>query len=985
MAAFVSPVAEPASWAYATVDGVSIPDGLRYSGYRVRGVRATRTPDGDVQLPATGVVRKVVDADGRAFVELQPTPFPIRRVALGLPGGLPTFYLVFDDQTGLTFGDGEADLGGAALRTASAVTILAVRQDRMLVDPAVFAAHLTAAISQGGGDASQWQPFADAITSATATGDAVPVLLYDHAGQPRTAGNVFVVLGPSDAESVHLATLAPQDAGDLQRTVARMNGTDPATMPIATLFGDGRTSFRLRPLADAGDIQLVRIEDAAAQASEITLTPQLRSVAFTNLAGWFAPQFVTLGTGEDLTRFTRGNRFTPFHNGAPFIDDLFERLRDAQRPDGGFHLATGYQLFPQTKFTQRKVGDDRLETMTLAEATALLGSDNIALTLEQAVKLIGDAGGKTRFLNAQFYQFEDPREPTVDELALASLVVMGILWLDGLGVQFARTDFTGVIFLLLIAISASIYTQCILDSNGLPLERNGLAVDVLKVLPGALSIFDPYPVRVEDNMPPPALGEFPFDDIFKVTRHFGLFHQKLSIVKVGADHFGYCGGMDLNPNRLDDVDHMAREPYHDVHARIEGDAVHDLALTFDQRWRRIEADEPPAFDVPPRDGALTPGADIVQVARTYFAPAPGGEDRQLFFAPNGDRTAGDTMLSALREAREYIYLEDQYCVPPRIYRETLVAKVRDREIRQLILSIVGISGDILFGDRVREAFFDDLRTADAGAGIVRIGYPRRRFTSTDNAVRASSGKMLLAEALPAGGGTQACIVLTPDVRIPAVPFWVSVDGELIYAYDETSTTNLPLGAKAFLCERGDATAIAAGGSSPSGAFPRAHQAGAAVTAIDLTGIYVHAKMMIVDDVFLGIGSANLDNRGFFYDGECHCFTIPQSLRLSPTNPAFQMRRKIWAEMVDLPPEMIAPLLTDPLAAGRLFDRSPFAGNRYTPIDARPPHLMLSYTTGDGAIADLIQLLGFTVQANHISALYTTVVDPHSRLEPNPEP
>jgi phosphatidylserine/phosphatidylglycerophosphate/cardiolipin synthase-like enzyme len=984
MAAFVSPVAEPASWAYETVE-VLVPGGLRYGGYPVRGVRATRTPDGDVQLPTTGVVRKVVDSDGRAFVEVQPIPFPIRRVALGLPGGLPTFYLVFDDQTGLTFADGEADLGGATLRTASAVTILAVRQDRMLVDPAVFAAQLSAAISQGGGDASQWQPFAEAITSATATGDAAPVLLYDHAGQPRLAGNVFVVLGPPDAESIHLATLAPQDAGDLQRTVARMNATNPATMPIATLFEDSRTSFRLRPLAGPGDIQLVRIEDAAAQATEITLTPQLRSVAFTDLAGWFAPQFVTLGNGNDLARFTRGNLVTPFHNGQPFIDDLFERLRDAQRPDGGFHLGTGYQLFPQTKFTQRKVGDDRSAILTLADATPLLGPDDIPLTLEQAVKLIGDAGGAARFLNAKFYQFEDPREPTVAELTLASLVVMGILWLDALGVHFAHTDFSGIIWLFLIAIGASVYTQYILDSNGLPLEVNKQAVDVLSALPGSLSVFDAYPARVEDNIPPPALGAFPFDDIFKVTRHFGLFHQKLSIVKVGTDHFGYCGGMDLNPNRLDDADHMAREPYHDVHARIEGAAVHDLALTFDQRWQRSGGGQPPAFEVPPRDSAFASGSDIVQVARTYFAPAPGGDDHSLFFAPNGDRTAGDTMLSALRQAQEYIYLEDQYCVPPRVYRETLIAKVRNREIRQLIMSIVGISGDILFGDRVREAFFDDLLTADAGAGIVRIGYPRRRFTSTDNAIRASSGKMLLAEDLPAGGGTQARIVLTPDVRIPAVPFWVSVEGELIYAYDETSITNLPTGAKAFLCERGDATAIAAGGSSPSGAFPRIHKAGAPATAIDLTGIYVHAKLIMVDDVFLGMGSANLDNRGFFYDGECHCFTIPESLRMSPTNPALQLRRKIWAEMVDLPQDMIAPLLTDPLAAGHLFDRSPFAGNRYTRIDARPPHLMLSYTTGDGAIADLIQALGFTVQASNIPALYTTIVDPHSRLEPNPEP
>src|SRR6516165_3021039 len=124
MPALFSPVTDPASWNYATVDGVTIPDGLRYAGYAVRGVRATRTAAGPVQLPATGVLREVADSAGKIFVEVQVIPFPIRHVANVFPGGLPTFYLVFDDATGLTFADGDADLGGTTLRTATAVTIL---------------------------------------------------------------------------------------------------------------------------------------------------------------------------------------------------------------------------------------------------------------------------------------------------------------------------------------------------------------------------------------------------------------------------------------------------------------------------------------------------------------------------------------------------------------------------------------------------------------------------------------------------------------------------------------------------------------------------------------------------------------------------------------------------------------------------------------------------------------------------------------------
>jgi len=142
-------------------------------------------------------------------------------------------------------------------------------------------------------------------------------------------------------------------------------------------------------------------------------------------------------------------------------------------------------------------------------------------------------------------------------------------------------------------------------------------------------------------------------------------------------------------------------------------------------------------------------------------------------------------------------------------------------------------------------------------------------------------------------------------------------------------------------------------------------------------------MMIVDDVFVSIGSANLNNRGLFYDGEVNCFTIPDALRTSSRNPALMLRRQLWAEMLDLPAEMVAPLLGDPLAAGRLFDRSPFVGNRYTRIDARPPRLLLGYTSGDGAIADFFQALGFTILAVNYPTLFAEIVDPRSRTGSQP--
>ena len=60
-----------------------------------------------------------------------------------------------------------------------------------------------------------------------------------------------------------------------------------------------------------------------------------------------------------------------------------------------------------------------------------------------------------------------------------------------------------------------------------------------------------------------------------------------------------------------------------------------------------------------------------------------------------------------------------------------------------------------------------------------------------------------------------------------------------------------------------------------------HAKGAPVTLAQETGIYVHTKAIIVDDVFVGIGSCNANRRGFFHDGEITAFAVPDSSRLAP--------------------------------------------------------------------------------------------------------
>ncbi len=961
MPAFSSPLSAPAGWTYTLPGSLTVPVGLRYAGDRLVQLRADHPGAGGVlRMPALGVLRSVTPNTGplagRVVVEVQPNPFPVRRVAQAVPFGLPTFYLVLD--AGLAspvMADGDTAAAGDALATVTGVSILCAGQDRLVRDPALWSAQILAALGTAGGTTTDWEPFATAV-GQRAAGTAAPVLLLDHAGRPRLGGSVEITAGTTTATAV----LTAADDGDLQRAVARMHAANPATMPLADVF-DGFATATVRPAAPGGgDVQLARVEDGLTGAGSLAVTPAQRHVTFTDLHDWFAPQSVA---ASPLARYSRGNAFTPLVNGPEYFDDLFRRLQDARAAgaQGGLHL-TGWSMFPEEELTRRLAGDPA----------------DLPVTLKDAATLIAAAGGSTRFLPAQFFQLDPTTPITPAEILAIDLIVTGLLMARNVGA--VRSDVAGTIILAGITIANAIAITYVIDNGGRPIEPNKSAVDLLGAIANARSEFSPFPAALADNPLSPPLTHFPWTTLFTVIRNVGIYHQKLAIVRAGTDRIGYCGGIDLNPDRLDDIRHLAKAPYHDVHSRVRGPAVRDLELSFTERWTRDGAGAAPAFAPGTTVELGTPGTDVVQVARTYFAAAAAA--RALPFASAGDRTIADTMLAAIHAATDFIYIEDQYFTPPLEYRTALLAKVTNREIRSLVVTMPGIA-DQPFGEIIRSGFISDLQIADAGGGggIVRIGYPRRHYTVPDNQLRASSGRLRLMAPLAAAGGLEPSVWLGPKARIPDVPFWLSVDGELMYVYDEAIGVTPPEDRRGFQVARGAETRLVMGGpvATAQGSRVRGHAVGAAATVVDLAGIYVHAKMMIVDDVFLGLGSANLNRRGLFHDGEINVFTVPEALRATRPNPVTALRTRLWAEMFDLPVSTVGPLLEDPHAAARLFDRSPLLGNRWTDIQAFPTHLMYDATSGDGIVGLVLGDLIFTALAIDHAKLYDGVVDPTSSL------
>jgi phosphatidylserine/phosphatidylglycerophosphate/cardiolipin synthase-like enzyme len=189
------------------------------------------------------------------------------------------------------------------------------------------------------------------------------------------------------------------------------------------------------------------------------------------------------------------------------------------------------------------------------------------------------------------------------------------------------------------------------------------------------------------------------------TLRAGAHHQKLVVVG-GADGLvGFCGGLDISLDRIEQTSQPKGSPMHDVHCRIMGPAAFDLLRTFLERWgdhpssllldRRKIRDRtrnPTNESIAPRllgwshpvPSAI--GPHTVQIGRTY----PNGKRHSgigrdgYTFAPDGEQTAWHLIRQTIREAERYLYIEDQYLVSEEASREVMGVLPRVEHVTILV-------------------------------------------------------------------------------------------------------------------------------------------------------------------------------------------------------------------------------------------------------------------------------------------------------------
>jgi phosphatidylserine/phosphatidylglycerophosphate/cardiolipin synthase-like enzyme len=216
------------------------------------------------------------------------------------------------------------------------------------------------------------------------------------------------------------------------------------------------------------------------------------------------------------------------------------------------------------------------------------------------------------------------------------------------------------------------------------------------------------------------------------TLNLGSHHQKILIVKGSEGLITFCGGVDINDDRISAVARQAGSPMHDVHCKIRGPAAFDLLQIFVQRW----LDHPDHTALDTAKGALrgltepvpSPIAGrnhFVQIGRTYGngnrhrgidSDRFGTRPRGYAFAPDGEQTARRLIFKAIREARRFIYIEDQYLVSMNASRELQAALPNIQHLTILIPQ--GSISDLPQAHFRRREFIAPLRAA--GGAKVRV-------------------------------------------------------------------------------------------------------------------------------------------------------------------------------------------------------------------------------------------------------------------------
>lgn len=141
--------------------------------------------------------------------------------------------------------------------------------------------------------------------------------------------------------------------------------------------------------------------------------------------------------------------------------------------------------------------------------------------------------------------------------------------------------------------------------------------------------------------------------------HFSHDHHQKAVTIDGR--LAYVGGIDISTfqgDRWDTDEHRLRlgPGWHDAQVRLQGEVVRDVEENFCQRWNAVTGERLEPLPATPHDPSWNTPAQIVRTVPAGFYP----------FAPKGEYGIYHAIITAIREAKRFIYLENQYIWSPEI-------------------------------------------------------------------------------------------------------------------------------------------------------------------------------------------------------------------------------------------------------------------------------------------------------------------------------
>ncbi|PKI79572.1 phospholipase D alpha 1-like isoform X2 [Punica granatum] len=410
-------------------------------------------------------------------------------------------------------------------------------------------------------------------------------------------------------------------------------------------------------------------------------------------------------------------------------------------------------------------------------------------------------------------------------------------------------------------------------------------------------------------------GQSLVEDIESATMF--THHQKIVVVDAEDVHGGsgkrrivsFIGGIDLCDGRYDTPSHSIfkslgsthskdfhqpnfhgasihkggpREPWHDVHCRLEGPVAWDVLVNFEQRWGKqgrkdmlLKLDDLESVFMSQSESAFSEDPETwkVQLFRSIDGGAALGlpstvseaTQRGLVLDRGGviERSIQDAYVNAIRRAKNFIYIENQYFLGSSFCWKNLNdPEIEDAGARNLI---------------PKELSLKIVSKIDAGERFaVYIVIP------------------MWPEGIPESGSVQA--ILHWQKRTMEMMY-----SDVVKALKGKGIKTDPMDYLTFFC-LGNREAHSSGEYAPENKpedgtdYKRAQENRRFM-------IYVHAKTMIVDDEYIIIGSANINQRSMDggRDTEIAMGGHQQHHLASDDNPArgqiYGLRKALWHEHI----------------------------------------------------------------------------------------